>query len=114
VTDNDTQPEASNPTPAPEGVAPAPTPGPKLTAFETEIRPLWQQVWDLCHKHKINLFAGFALDDCMNTSISNTNDPEDRLGGYTVSLAHETSTGCSSRGCTSRLVWPTRSPRFAC
>ncbi len=46
-------------------------------------------MWDLCREHKINLFAGFALDDALNTSISNTNDPEDQPGGYTVSLAHE-------------------------
>lgn len=71
------------------------TAGPKETAFEAEIKPIWSQVWDLCAKHKINVVAGFALDDSMNTSISNTNDEADQIGGVMVGRAYQALKGGS-------------------
>jgi len=89
MNDHDTNPE-QNPT---AGKAFNPKiGGPKATAFEAEIKPLLEPIFELAKTHKINMFACFALDhdaesiDVVN-SISNTNDMDEHSGRREVSAA---------------------------
>lgn len=45
------------------------TRGPKEVAFDEKIRPLLDQVKDLCEQHKINFATYFALDEIMTLTV---------------------------------------------
>lgn len=87
--------------------------GPKETAYDQRIAPLMTQIIALCHEHKINMAATFALDPNHSEECYDGCDCEEPIYCTTVLGVDESDKPGHQRILACRTVMCPPNPYFA-